>query len=181
MADAAVRIFLTRGIEALLKWVDDFVFLCYPSGRLSDGTFTFNYDTDLIWDIAAELGWPWAPAKFVDFAPIFTYIGFLWNFPAKLVELPEKKKVKYLDRLTTWTHKSTHNLKETESLIGTLNHVCLVVPEGRSHLVSLYKFRGGFRASHPSEMRHRLSAGAAEDMDWWRRRLQEPFVGMRIV
>jgi hypothetical protein len=46
VADAAVRIYLSRGIEALLKWVDDFVFLRYPSGRLSDGTFIFKYDAD---------------------------------------------------------------------------------------------------------------------------------------
>jgi hypothetical protein len=98
-----------------------------------------------------------------------------------MVELPEKKKLKYLDRLAPWTHRSNHSLKETESLIGTLNHVCLVVPEGRSHLVSLYKFRGGFQAHQPREMRHKLSAGAAEDTDWWRNRLRESFVGMKIV
>lgn len=181
VADAAVQIYLARGIEAMIKWVDDFVFLRYPSHRLSNGTYMFNYNADLIWKVADELGWPWAPAKFIDFAPFFNYIGFLWNFPAKVVELPEKKKLKYLERLAPWTHRSTHTLKEVESLIGTLNHVCLVVPEGRSHMISLYKFRGGFRATHHSEMRHRLSADATDDTEWWRGRLQEPFVGMKIV
>jgi hypothetical protein len=140
VADALVQIFLTRGIEAVIKWVDDFIFLRYPSRRLPNGTHDFTYSADRIWEIADELGWPWAPAKFVDFATSFNYIGFLWNLSAKLVELPEKKKQKYLERLSSWTHKSTHTLKEAESIIGTLNHVCLVVPEGRSRLVSLFKF-----------------------------------------
>jgi hypothetical protein len=77
--------------------------------------------------------------------------------------------------------KSAHNLKETESIIGTLNHVCLVVPEGRSHLVSLFKFRGGFKATSSSEVKHKLSASSAEDMAWWRSRLQSAFVGMKII
>jgi hypothetical protein len=181
VADAAVQIYLTRGIDALIKWVDDFVFLRYPSRCLPDGTYHYTYAADLIWNIADELGWPWAPSKFVDFAPAFNYIGFFWDLSAKLVELPLKKKLKYLERLAPWTQKSLHTVKDIETLIGTLNHVCLVVPEGRSHMVSLYKFRGGFKANHSSEAKHKLSQGAGDDTEWWRRRLQEPFVGMKIV
>jgi hypothetical protein len=181
VADAIVKIFLQRGIEAVIKWVDDFVFIRFPSHRLPNGTYRFNYSADLIWNIAAELGWPWALEKFVDFSPSFNYIGFLWNFSTKIVELPERKKTKYLERISTWTHLSTHTLKETEIIIGTLNHVCLVVPEGRSHLVSLYNFRGGFKDNRTSEIKHRLSTNTAEDMLWWRQRLQCSFVGMSII
>ena len=181
VADAIVKIFLHRGIEAVIKWVDDFIFLRYPTGCLSDGTYQYKHTAELIWNIANELGWPWAPEKFVDFATSFTYIGFLWDLSAKVVELPKTKKEKYIERISTWTYNSTHTLKEAEVIIGTLNHVCLVVPEGRSRLVSLFKFRAGFKNSQFSEVRHRLSAGTAEDMDWWRRRLQDTFVGMKII
>ena len=181
IADAMVRILLHRGIEAVIKWVDDFVFLRYPSCRLSDDTYKFAYSAELIWDIANELGWPWAPAKFVDFATSFNYIGFLWDLSAKVVQLPEKKKIKYLERLSTWTQKSAHTLKEAEVIIGTLNHVCLVVPEGRSRLVSLFKFRGGFKTNQHSEVKHKLPATTAEDLAWWRTRLQDAFVGMKIL
>ena len=121
------------------------------------------------------------PAKFVDFATSFNYIGFWWNLDAKMVELPEEKKKKYLERISTWTYRSAHTLKETETIIGTLNHVCLVVPEGRSRLVSLYKFRGGFKSSHASELRHKLSASTAEDISWWRTRFQDEFLGIKIL
>jgi hypothetical protein len=66
-------------------------------------------------------------------------------------------------------------------VIGTLNHVCLIIPEEQSHLVSLYKFRGGFKADRTSEVKHKLSAVTSEDMNWWRHQLQEEFVGMNII
>ena len=68
-----------------------------------------------------------------------------------------------------------------ETIIGTLNHVCLVVPEGQSRLVSLFKFRGGFKNNSAVEVKHKLPAGAADDVAWWRSRLQENFVGIKII
>ena len=181
VADAMVTILLSWGVEAVIKWVDDFIFFRYPSRRLVDGTFEFTYSADLVWTIASELGWPWAQEKFVDFSSTFTYIGFSWDLAAKFVELPGKKKIKYLERISTWTLKSAHTLKETEVVIGTLNHICLVVPEGRAHLVALFKFQGGFKNGHYGEVKHRLPADAANDMLWWRNRLQDRSVGMKII
>jgi hypothetical protein len=126
VADAMVRILLSQGIEAVMKWVDDFVFFRYPSHQLIDGSFEYTYTADLVWKIVEELGWPWVPAKFVDFAPAFMYIGFWWDLPAKRVELPEKKKIKYLERISCWSLGSTHTAKQTDKIVGTLNHVCLV-------------------------------------------------------
>ena len=181
VADAMVKILLQRGIEAVIKWVDNFIFFRYPLRPAADGEHEFSYSANLIWSIADDLGWPWAPAKFMDFALSFSYIGFTWDLRAKVVTLPDKKKLKYLERISTWTYGSTHTLKDAETIIGTLNHVCLVVPEGRSRLVSLYKFRGGFKMSQPSEVKHKLSASTAEDLGWWRTRLQERFVGLKII
>lgn len=181
VADAIVKIFLHKGIEAVLKWVDDFVFLHYPSRAISDGTYDFTYTSDLIWSIAEELGWPWAPEKFKDFSTTFTYIGFLWDLSNKVVQLPDSKKAKYVERISTWIHGSAHTMKEAENIIGTLNHVSLVVPEGRSHLVSLYKFRGGFKAGSSGDIKHRIGAATAEDIAWWRSRLQDAFVGIKII
>ena len=76
---------------------------------------------------------------------------------------------------------SVHSAKEAEKVIGTLNHVCLVVPEGRSRTVSLYKFLGGFRTGQPQEVKHKLTMMAGEDMEWWRGQLRDEFVGMDII
>ena len=139
VTDAMVRILMSPGIEAIVKWVDDFIFLHYPSCQLVDSSYKYTYSSKLIWSISEELGWPWAPVKFVDFSTTFMYIGFWWDLSAKQVELPEKK-VKYLECISDWTHGSLHTAKEAEKIIGTLNHVCLVMPDGHSQMVSLYKF-----------------------------------------
>jgi hypothetical protein len=182
IADAMVKIMIHRGIEALIKWVDDFIIFRYPHRlNMSDDTSSFKYDAQLIWDIGHELGWPWSPSKFVDFAPAFMYIGFWWDLDQKTVELPEKKKVKYLERLAPWTADSHHTAKDTDKIVGTLNHVALVIPEGRSHLVSLYKFRGGFKPSTPTMTRHKLPNQAHQDIEWWKQRISQPFIGLNIV
>jgi hypothetical protein len=97
------------------------------------------------------------------------------------VELPDKKKTKYLEQISAWNHKSAHTLKETEIIIGMLNHVCLVVPDGHSHLVLLYKFRGGFKNDHSGRVKHRISAAVTDDILWWTNRLQDKFVGIKII
>ncbi|KAF5374531.1 hypothetical protein D9615_009073 [Tricholomella constricta] len=156
VADAIVRIFLHKGIEALLKWVDDFVFFRYPRKVTSGSQAVFSYDESLIWSIADDLGWPWAPEKFVPFSTVFTYIGFEWSLRDKTVRLPDTKRAKYLLKLSSWTLGAHVSLFDTESLIGTLNHITLVVPDGRSHLPALFKFRSGFRDSAPW-IKHRVT------------------------
>jgi hypothetical protein len=181
VADAMVRLFLHQRIEAVIKWVDDFVFVRYPIHRHVNGQFQYTYTMDLIWKVTEELGWPWALAKFVDFMSAFTYIGFWWNFSVKTVELPEKKKTKYLEWISGWTLSSSHMAKEADKIIGTLNHVSLVIPEGCSHLVLLYKFCGGFKADLSGEAKHKLSKSITDDIQWWQQQLEEEFVGMKIV
>ena len=48
IADAMAWILKYKGVEALLKWVDDFVFFRYPKGQNKDGSFIFSYDDSLI-------------------------------------------------------------------------------------------------------------------------------------
>lgn len=138
IANVMVKILWERGIEALLKWVDDFIFFHFPKSKVADGSFTYSYDESLVWKVAEELGWPWAPKKFVPFSFSFLYIGFLWDLNNKTVQLPFDKKVKYMARVLPHTlPEAVMTLDKTEELIGTLNHICMVLPTGRNRLVSL--------------------------------------------
>jgi hypothetical protein len=96
IADAMVKILFFHGIDALIKWVDDFIFFHYPLPSSSASEPHFSYDESIIWSVADQLGWPWALNKFVPFASSFLYIGFLWDIQAKMVTLPEAKKSKYI-------------------------------------------------------------------------------------
>jgi hypothetical protein len=181
LADAIVKIFLFYGVDAVLKWVDDFIFFRYPTCQLADGGYEYSYDASLVWRIAEILGWPWAAKKFTDFNNSFTYIGFSWHIANRTVELPKEKKLKYLGRITPWLIPSAKmSLAEAETLIGTLNHVCLVVPSGRAYLTKLYAFRGSFKYREQSYRRHTVNQQTREDIQWWSDRLNEDFLGLHI-
>ncbi|KAF5384067.1 hypothetical protein D9615_003233 [Tricholomella constricta] len=167
VADAIVWIYLHKGIDAVIKWVDDFIFFRYLRGHHSDGSPIFNYDESLIWSIAADLGWPWAPEKFSPFSTVFTYIGFQWSLASKTVCLPLIKREKYLKKMVPWSPRAPVSLRDTESLIGTLNHVTLVVPQGRSHMPALYRFRASFPPSAPPWLQHRVTPAVSAEIEWW--------------
>ncbi|KAF5387743.1 hypothetical protein D9615_000294 [Tricholomella constricta] len=162
IADAIVWIYLHKGIDAVIKWVDDFIFFRYPR-KFLNGLPIYSYDESLIWSLAGDLGWPWAADKFVPFSASFTYIGFLWS------------------KLEPWSLGAFVSLHDTESIIGTLNHVCLVVPTGRSHLPALYKFRAAFATDAPRWSKHRVTPAVSTEILWWCSILQHSPCRLDIV
>jgi hypothetical protein len=118
VADAMAWILKHKGVEALLKWVDDFVFFRYPKRILGPGSWLYSYDESLLFSVANLLGWPWSPEKCFPFSFTFNYIGFAWDLHHRTVQLPLKKKVKYLNRIETWVPEVKHTVKEVEKLIG---------------------------------------------------------------
>ncbi len=180
IADAMVRILLNEGVEALVKWVDDFVFFRFPKTS-KEGSIAYSYEADLIWSIADKLGWPWARSKFIPFNTAFPYIGFWWDIEAKFVSLPQAKKEKYLTKLMPWEAGVKMTKGEAESVIGTLNHVCLVVPDGRSHMPTLYRFRASFKENDPAFIQHTISSTLAEDLAWWKHKLSLDLLGIPII
>ncbi|KAF5343355.1 hypothetical protein D9758_014175 [Tetrapyrgos nigripes] len=129
VADAMVHILLHTGVEALIK----------------NNAYDYSYDESLIWSIAENLSWPWAPLKFVAFTFFFLYIGFHWDIEKKTIELPKAKKIKYSAKISTFLSNSAHTKEEAESVVGTLQHVTLVAPQGRSYLASIHHFVSGFK------------------------------------
>lgn len=164
IADAMVEIYQARGVDAIIKWVDDFVFFRYAGPGGGEGQqYSYSYDEKLLWGVAEQLGWPWAPKKCSPFTSAFVYIGFRWDLVAKTVSLPEAKKAKYLAKLERWTADFKPTCTEVESLIGTLNHVTLVIPAGRAQLLHLYKLRASFNQSHHRWIRHSINYDLLED------------------
>lgn len=98
-----------------------------------------------------------------------------------MVCLPMKKKMKYLERLRPWIPGFAPTLVECEVVIGTLNHVTLVIPDGRSRLPSLYKLRASFPQRSSAWTRRTISGTVAEDIEWWRSKLTSDWCGLDIV
>jgi hypothetical protein len=89
-------------------------------------------------EIAEDLRWTWEMDKHTPFRTYFTYLGLDWNIATCTVALPLAKREKYLQKLENWTHSAQVSRKETENVVGTLNHCTYVVTQGCSQLVSLY-------------------------------------------
>jgi hypothetical protein len=84
-----------------------------------------------------------------------------------------------VEKLIGWLHFSLCSFISHRAL-GTFNHVCLVVPSGRSYLPPLYRFRASFGKS-PSRFLKRTPPNEVFDsISWWRSALQREFLGLKI-
>lgn len=180
-ADAIRRLFIVRhSVEGLLKWVDDFVFFRYPINNSTEGPWEYTYSEGMICKVAEHLGWPWAPEKHQPFGFSFTYIGFEWRLADHTVAIPSSKKAKYMARLEQWERGHLVSRKVCDAVIGTLNHCCLAVPEGRSRMPSLYRFAASFVHMRSRFSTRQINADVANDIAWWRNQLSKPFCGSRL-
>jgi hypothetical protein len=143
VADAKSAILVSKSIGPSKKWVDDFVFFRFPLSILS-GIPIFSYSLSEIYGLAAQLGWPWKESKTRPFAVEFLYLGFLWDLSTKTVQIPDPKKLRYLAKLQLWTPDQKFSRKDAESVLGTLVHCSLALPDGRSHLPSISRFASSF-------------------------------------
>lgn len=178
LADAISAIYMANDIGPLKKWVDDFLFFRYPT---STNPSTFTYDLADIYTLAENLGWPWKVSKTRPFATVFNYIGFLWDLVHKTIQIPDKKKLRYVEKLASWVHGASFTRKEAESVLGTLVHCSLAVPDGRSRLPAISKFTSSFAHSTSPFTRRVPNASVLNDLSWWRAQLSLPFCGSKLI
>ena len=186
VADTMMAIMRAHNIGPAKNWVDDFVFFrsLITSGTSlsipSPNTCTYSYDLDTIYSITQPLGWPWKHSKTKPFDSIFTYLGFLWDLITKCIQIPDKKKAKYLDRLSPWIEGAKFTRKEAESVLGTLVHCSLAIPDGQSCLPSLSHFAASFNGAHSNFTRKSPPSTAFKDIAWWCLQLSKEFCGSTL-
>jgi hypothetical protein len=146
VADAKSAILASKGLGPSKNWVDDFAFFRFPISSDS-GLFLFSYSLSDIYALADLLGWPWKHSKTRPFDTIFKYLGFIWDLSKKTVQIPDPKKQRYLAKLEPWTAGKKFSRKDAESILGTLVHCSLAVPDGRSRLPALSRFTASFNFS----------------------------------
>jgi hypothetical protein len=180
VADAAKAIFLWKRMNLVLKWADDFSFWRFPSPPAPEGPWSYCVDESLLWTVADDLGWPWAPMKCKPFASSFRYIGFDWDLMRKSVALPEGKKTKFLSKLSAWAPGVPIDRKTCLSLTGSLSHCAVVVLGSRSHLPSLYRFSARFTKLQSDFIKLKPPPDVLEDVAWWRAALSADWCGIMI-
>ncbi|EUC61982.1 reverse transcriptase/ribonuclease H, putative [Rhizoctonia solani AG-3 Rhs1AP] len=173
----AMEIILSKRTNCrVFKWVDDYLVIRTPLLPPHPAAHRLTTEDD-IYTIAKPLGWPWKEVKTHPFATIFAYLGFEWDLSHKLVSIPLAKREKYLVRLRTWKSTPSVSLKDTQAVIGTLVHCCLVITEGRPRLAGIIAFGAIFPQAWKQRFtKLRASPRAQDDIDWWITRLSNgPF------
>jgi hypothetical protein len=175
LADAFVRICQKRDFGPCIKWVDDFVFIRHPAEQ--DLPQRFTYEIGDIIRLGDYLGLPWKAKKTHPFASSVTYLGMLWSFAERSVQLPLEKKEKYLQRLAEWEPGKRVGRREVDKVLGTLVHCALAVPDGRSHLVAITRLASSIGSANSRFSRWLPSATVLADIGYWRLQLSRPFCG----
>ena len=129
----------------------------------ADMSFTYC-DADI--DVLSEkLGIPWEGSKTIPFNASVPYLGFEWNLSTHTVSITEGKTTKYKAAICEWLSKSTHTLKEVQTLYGKLLHASLIIPMGRAYLTNLEAMLGSY-ATNPF-VPHHPPRETAKDLAWW--------------
>lgn len=178
VADGLRSILVVRGIAPAKNWVDDFAILQFPAPGSNPPLFTYNEET--IYEVGTELGVPWKKSKTRPFAPRFRYLGFDWDIPNRTVEIPQEKKEKYSKKVETILTKGRISRKETENLLGTLNHCALAMDSGRARLPSIANLAASFNSLNNPFASVKIPARALDDLQWWATELQRHFCGSSV-
>ncbi|CAE6525454.1 unnamed protein product [Rhizoctonia solani] len=157
--DAKRRVLELKFHTFVLKWVDDFLIFRIPSSK-SPLKFTFGIDEIL--EFAIPLGWPWKESKTRPFASLFIYIGFEWNIRDRIVCIPLPKCQKYTRKIAEWIQSPKVTLRFTQTILGTLTHCALAVPEGRSRLSGISRFAATFSTAHQDRFKARTPSSWAK-------------------
>ena len=141
---------------------------------------SYSYSLDDIYNLATRLGWLWKKSKTRPFSPEFKYLGFTWNLNDKTVQISKSKKLRYLSKLKFWTPGQKFSRNETESVLGTLVHCSLALPDSCSHLPAISRFASSFNHFSSPFVRRSPNPSVLTDISWWRTRLSDDFCGSSL-
>jgi hypothetical protein len=83
-------------------------------------------------------------------------------------------------KLEPWQKGQKFSRKEVDSLLGTLVHCSLAVPDGRSRLPSISRFAASFNFFSSPFVRRTPNPSVLTDVNWWRAQLASDFCGSSL-
>jgi hypothetical protein len=179
VADCLMAMLRLHKMGLALNWVDDFLFFAFPTNSASyapqNWIPSFSYSLNSIFAFTSPLGWPWKDSKTQPFAAVF-----IWDLVAKTVQLPEDKKSRYLLKLKPWLPGHKFTQREAQSLLGTLVHCSLAMPDSRSRLPALSRFAASFNVALSPFVRKSPNSSVLSDIAWWCDCLSMKFAGTHL-
>ena len=158
VVDMMVWALYNTGIEHLIHYLDDFLFLVAPHS--DDGAKVCS----LAMSVFSKLGVPVALHK--------TFLGICIDTIAGELHLPQDKLHHLQKLIKVWSTKRASTKKKLESFLGHLSHASTIVRPGRTFLRELFALLHRVKQPHHYTW---LSAGARADIMWWKCLLQHWF------
>ena len=157
VADAAQWMLVQRGIQRILHYLDDFVFVeaDWASAQRAKGELCALFRT---------LGLPLEPSKLEGPDTCLTFLGIEVDRVRLQLRLPSDKLERLEEELRAARGRRTMFKRELQSLTGLLQHACKVVRPGRAFLQRLYALQSIGTAPHHNI---RLNTTARADLVWW--------------
>lgn len=94
------------------------------------------------------LGIPISPGKTEGPSTVIEFLGIVLDSSKMEARLPQDKLERLRDELKSWWQKKAATLVELQSLIGTLNFACKVIPPGRAFLHRMINLTIGLKKPH---------------------------------
>ena len=175
IANAMVDIWIAEGVKPILKYEDDLNIFRYPvpDGQFKEGQHAYAYDREEILRRIEPLKIPWHPEKGDPFfSSSTTFIGMLWDLENRRVSLPERKRKKFLRRVSDFIgnfERARCQLRDVERIHGSLCYISFIFRAGRSHLPSLSNFAASFKGNE--FIRRFPPRSLITDLNWWQKQL----------
>lgn len=157
VADAAQWIMLSKGVENLLHYLDDFIFAANSRSAAEEMKQTL-VDT---WE---QLGIPMEPSKLEGPETCLTFLGIEVDTEALQLRLPADKLSRVKEILQSTLGKKAVTKRDLQSLVGLLQHATQVVWPGRSFLRRLHALLAQVGADRAAHHLIRLNQAARADI-----------------
>ena len=159
LADALEWKLGQEGIDHIFHYLDDFAVVGPPNSPVCLQAL------EILERVCSYLGIPLAAEKRDGPTPVIVFLGIMIDTLKQELRLPEDKLTRLLETVTEWGRKKTCTRQELESLIGTLQHACRVIPPGRSFMRRALSQLKGARRRHYII---RLNKEIRSDLLWWK-------------
>ena len=150
-------------ISYVTHFLDDFLIIEPPCTVGPKSTTCENSLKSMLLSFQA-LSIPLSPCKTQGPSTCLEFLGIVLDSLAMEARLPSDKIQRIMDELTQWRGRKSATLVELQSLIGTLNFACRVVPPGRAFLQRIINLTVGLKKAHH---RTRLSKAFFDDLAMW--------------
>jgi hypothetical protein len=162
-----------------IYWVDDLFMIRSPINPLPP--YIYHIEISDVVKFGAELGAIFPDKNISHFSYRTKYIGFDWLINSKEVQIPEPKRLAFLDTLLMAKAQPTITLSKLRSLCGKLNHFSHVVPLGPANTRSLWSLLAAMEAKAYNEhISWTWGEPQLANLDWWSIVLSSANVGMRL-